>query len=392
MPLFAYEARDAEGHRMKGTMDAASPVEVHRTLREQGYRVVSCIPVEQQVSLSTTTFRYAFSPLSPERLSLLYRQLATGLSAGVSPYEVVRTLVNTASDAKVRQVFRKLTQSVVEGVSLSKAMSQHGWLFPQWVVGMVHAGERGGFIDRSLAYIADYYERIADAQRYTRWIRLYLSIVLVGCVLVAPFPRFLLHGIDWYVGILFKYLLPALIAGWLCMRIMRALLRHPQVNNRWLEIGFLIPGYRHVLRGWICARFSQTVSHLLEAGIPITEAINVASDVIDVPTLRRNMKDITTQLRQGKPLTPLVSTVGLFNADELSLLQAGEKAGTLASSFQHIATLCNSDADDMNRKMVWAQTALAYLLMAVCVAFAVGYAWKNFYEAIYEVIEREFSV
>ncbi|HID06766.1 MAG TPA: hypothetical protein EYP10_06420, partial [Armatimonadetes bacterium] len=139
MPLFTYEARDAQGNRMTGTMDALSPAEVHRALREQGYWVVSCIPAEEQIALSSITFRYAFSPLSPERLSLLYRQLATSLSAGISPYEVVRTLANTASDARVRQVFRKLSQTVVEGASLSKAMSQHGWLFPQWVIGMVRS-------------------------------------------------------------------------------------------------------------------------------------------------------------------------------------------------------------------------------------------------------------
>lgn len=84
--------------------------------------------------------------------------------------------------------------------------------------------------------------------------------------------------------------------------------------------------------------FSRQLSTLINAGLPISDALTSASDQIDNPKLRAIVADITQNVQGGATLKQAFSAFPeAFNQAYISLIEAGESSGTLDKSLQKIA-------------------------------------------------------
>ena len=80
MPAFAYQALDPAGKTHRGVMQGDTARAVRASLRERGMNPLDVAPVAETSSQRTSMFHRG---LSSAQLSLLTRQLATLLKAGL---------------------------------------------------------------------------------------------------------------------------------------------------------------------------------------------------------------------------------------------------------------------------------------------------------------------
>ena len=94
-----------------------------------------------------------------EEISVMTRQLATLLGAGIPLVQCLDSLVAQTRNAVLKKVIAQIKGSVNEGNTLTNALAEHPKLFSSIFINMVRAGEASGALDIVLERLADFGEK-----------------------------------------------------------------------------------------------------------------------------------------------------------------------------------------------------------------------------------------
>jgi len=84
--------------------------------------------------------------------------------------------------------------------------------------------------------------------------------------------------------------------------------------------------------------FTQELSTLLNAGVPVDRALSITSELTERPAFRSVLGDVIRVLKGGKPLADsLAGHPEYFSDLYINMVRAGEASGSLASVFERLA-------------------------------------------------------
>ena len=150
MPVYLYTAMDAKGREQKGKINAPNEEQVANELRRKGMFPTS-IRVAAKAKAAAAKKSGAkgggglnlnLGPVVIKRkeLTILTRQLAILLGAGLPLIRSLRTLERQAKSPGVRTVLGKVAETVEGGATFAEALSQHPKSFDKLFLNMVRAG------------------------------------------------------------------------------------------------------------------------------------------------------------------------------------------------------------------------------------------------------------
>ena len=93
-----------------------------------------------------------------DEVAMFCDQIAMLLNGGISLYEGTYMLYSEMEDSKTKAVLKQIDDQVRENVPLYSALESTG-AFPEYMVHMVHVGEKTGRLEQVMRSLADYYER-----------------------------------------------------------------------------------------------------------------------------------------------------------------------------------------------------------------------------------------
>ena len=96
----------------------------------------------------------------------------------------------------------------------------------------------------------------------------------------------------------------------------------------------------------VVARWSQTLSALLSAGVPLTEALGPTAQACDHPVFQRVTFQLQRRVSQGSSLSEAMQQTGSFPAMIVQLCATGEETGALDSLLGRAAGLMTTELDD----------------------------------------------
>jgi type IV pilus assembly protein PilC len=96
----------------------------------------------------------------------------------------------------------------------------------------------------------------------------------------------------------------------------------------------------------VVARWAQTLSALLAAGVPLTEALGPTAQACDHAVFARTTLQIQRQVVQGQSLSESMDQSGRFPAMIVQLCATGEETGALDSLLSRAGSLMESALDD----------------------------------------------
>src|SRR4029077_16215083 len=99
-----------------------------------------------------------------QELATFTQQLAHLLKCGMPLTVALESMSHLETKGIPSGVSKELKQEVMEGRSLSDAMSKQPRIFSDLFVNMVRAGEQSGALVEVLKRLADHYERFAEVQ------------------------------------------------------------------------------------------------------------------------------------------------------------------------------------------------------------------------------------
>lgn len=303
-------------------------------------------------------------PLSHDKLSILYRQLAQQLAAGLTIAQALRA----PSRAPAGDCFR-LAALAEAGRPMDEIVGRAGAWLPEGDRPFLAAGAASGRLPLVLANLADRHARLSATRRRMFWASLYPLGVFHFGALVLPFVRMIdfergLHGgVSDYVGGVLAILVPVWGLGALFWWLVR---RGNPVARAVLDFLPAIGGYR---RHQSLADFAFALGNLLEAGAPIGRAWLDAGEIAGAPRLRRASERMHVRVEQGLAPGAHLAETGAFPEEFVARYQNGEATGGLEASLLALA----ADHQERANGRLAAATMLYPGLLFAAVAAMIGY-------------------
>jgi type IV pilus assembly protein PilC len=310
--------------------------------------------------------------LSHAKLSVLYRQLAQQLSAGLTFAEALRA----PSPAPSRDCSR-LALMAEGGSGVAEIMGAAGAWLPERDRPFLIAGADSGRLPLVLANLADRHAQMGSTKRRIFFASIYPLAVFHFGALVLPFVRMVdfEKGLNWstpgYVGGLLAILAPVWGGAALLYVLVR---RGNPVANALLDALPAIGGYR---RHQSLADFSFALGNLLEAGTPIGKAWLDAGAIARSPKLRRASKRVLARIECGEAPGAHLGATGAFPDDFVTRYQTGERAGALESSLLALAAEHQERANGRLAAASMLYPGLLFAAVAAMIAYLVlGFVLK----------------
>lgn len=386
MALFRYQAQDAKGVRQRGTVEASAARQARQTLREQGLLVLSMSPVWA----SPWARLLVRNNLSLAQRSLLTRQLATLLHAGVPLTEALHAVAEQSTPRQVRQVLRGVAERVAEGHALAQALAHYPQAFPMVYRATVAAAERSGHLSGVLERLAEHGENQQALRQKVQLAMVYPVILLVVSLLVVgfllgyvvpdvvqafsrdhaqlPLATRVLIGLSNATN---QYGLVALALMAMAIALVAWALRQPVRRRQWHGFSLRLPGYGEFVRASDAARFISTLAILARSGVVLVEAMSIGAAVVGNLILRERLLQAARELGKGSTLANCLARSEALPPLMLHMIASGERAGELDNMLDRAADLQAKQLAGRISLLVSLCEPLMLLLMGGIVLFIV---------------------
>lgn len=307
------------------------------------------------------------------------RRMGVGLHAGVDILRVLETESRTGNP-RHRAALRSVVEDVRNGCTLSKAMFNVKDYFPPLLIQMVHASELGGRTESTFAYMANYYDDLAQTRSFflqqITWpvIQLILAVGIIGLTiliqgllsssgaqaynasgtgLVGVNGFFIYIGVVGSVALVIGIVIYGIVKNWFnCHRVLM-----PIVQN--------IPSLGTALTTLGLSRLSMTLSMLLNAGVEAKRSTKQAFLATGNYYFIGGMDDALKAIDKGESFGDAFDAAGVFPNDFLESMRLGELSGTETESLDHLA-LQYRDRAKAALKMLATLASTAIWLMVMC--------------------------
>ena len=370
MGAYEYTALDAGGKERRGVIEGDTPKHVRALLRERQLLPVTVGEVAQKEARRQKGFTLT-SGASAADLSLLTRQLATLVKAGLPLDEALTAVSQQTEKQRVQSILLGVRAKVMEGHTLADGFADFPRVFPEIYRATVAAGEQSGHLDRVLERLADYTENREEIRQKLVGALLYPIVLTVMCfsivsiLLVYVVPKvvdvfeanraklpfitqvlvnvsgFLRHNGIWL-------LLGLAAAGAFAWRA----LKDPAVLRRWHLAQLKLPIIGKLSRGFNTARFTRTLSILTGSAVPVLDALRISSEVITNLPMRDAVESASQRVREGAAIGRSLGTSKLFPPMTIHLISSGESSGELESMLERAAQSQERELDGLLAAMV----------------------------------------
>jgi general secretion pathway protein F len=358
MAAFHYEAIESNGHTARGVIEADGLRQARARIRELGLIVVKVEAVSQDSMHTGAGQRWRLRQnISSAQLSMLTRQLATLLEAGIPLEQSLGALIEQSEDESAHKILAGVRSELLAGHTLAQAMGQYKSVFPDIYRALIKAGEASGELGHVMLRLADYTESRQILRQKVILAFVYPAIVTVVALCVVfglliyvvpqvvsvfqqsqqtlPLLTRMLIGLSSLLQASWIYLLFVIGGGVLLLRI---LLRREDIRFQWHLRLLRLPMLGRLVRGLNTARMASTLAILSGSGVPLLVSLQAASGVVTNLPMRYALEEAAKKVREGVTLSRALAVSGLFPPILVHLISNGESSGKLDAMLDRAAT------------------------------------------------------
>ncbi|MFE4725380.1 type II secretion system F family protein [Microbacterium sp. NPDC056736] len=362
---YVYRAVDARGGAVvKGTIEAANESAVAGKLRSQGLTPLEVTPKSQTGLSREIKLPGRSGHVSARSLAVISRQMAGLINAGLPLMRTLTILIEQTDDKKLQPALVQVRADVEAGSSFSGALARYPKTFPPLMLSIIKVGEAGGFLGAALSSIAENYSREAELQNKIRAAVTYpiivLIIAMIGVFLMVtfvvpvfaqmfaglgsalPVPTQILINLSnnmWWIFPLIAIILIATIIWWRANR-------HTEQMRRVVDpIKLKIPIFGKLATKIAVARFTRNLSMMLNAGVPIIQALSIVGQASNNWKIEQAVRDVQESIRQGRSFAAPLAKADVFPAMVPQMVSVGEESGTLVDMLASVADFYEDEVE-----------------------------------------------
>jgi type IV pilus assembly protein PilC len=338
-----------------------------------------------------------------EELMNFSRQCSAFVAAGIPIVDALLVIAEDNRSKLLRQILRDAADRISQGTSLSEALTIHASALPNYYVPMIRAAELTGRLDEVLDQLAAYLSRDIEARRRIRSALTYpavvmvMTLVTVGVLAGWVLPQFksffesfgaelplitrILLGItdfvtSWYIiGLAVLAVLAVVVFG----------VGKTSPGRYYRDAALLrLPLFGTLLRFSIVERFCRILASMVQAGVPLPDAVHVAAESSSNGVYRRALSTVRESMMRGEGLATPLAASRMFPAGANQMLRVGEATGTLDRQLHTAATFYERELDYRMRRL----TDLFEPAVIIVVGVIVGFVAVALISAMYGIYRQ----
>lgn len=375
---FSYRAKTFDGGIKEGVMQAATADEAMRLLVRDNF-----IPEFVKPVVEDQGFRLTGRP-KLRSVVLFARQFATLVDAAVPLVESLEVAAELSEDRNLKKALNQVSADVQAGLSLADAMSRHPKVFSEIFVNMVEAGEQGGVLEKVLDRLAVYLEKSALLAARVKGAMIYPCIILAvalisaGVMLTFVVPSF--QEMFAASGLELPYPTQVLVslsdfvrAEWLTLLIATIVITFVIRQAYGTKVGRAIadalslklPVLGNLLRKTAVARFSQSMSSLLKAGLNFIDAFVASAGTTGNTVIENAILIGRPAIEGGGGIAESLASSGQMPHLVSKMVSVGEATGRLDDMFEKVAGFYEDEVENATEALVKALEPMFILVVGV---------------------------
>ena len=395
---FKYRATNEGEKRVHGVVKATSIKSAMAGLVEQGLDVVKL-----QEKRSVLKFEITKEKLPQDELMHFSRQLSAFVRAGIPLIEALEVIEEETDDKALRKMLVGVRESLITGDTFSDALLPYDTLFPKFYIDMVRAAELTGSLDSVLAELARYIKREMEARNKVKSALVYPAVILVmaiGTVIVLstfvlprfktffesfhatlPLPTRMLIAFTGFLARDWYEIIAAVVLAIVIPTILVRTRRGRRAKDRLI---LRLPVVGGVIRFAIIERFCRLLSTMLDAGVPLPEAMGVLGDGTKNVIFQEGLAHVRAAMLRGEGLARPMGATKLFPGAVIQMVRVGENTGTLDSQLEVGSDYYGQELEYKLQRL----TSLFEPAVIIFMGFAVGFVAIALISAMYGIYHQ----
>lgn len=384
MPVFIWEGTTRKNEVKKGEMEAVDELAVRSLLRRQGFK---SLEVKKKPKDISEYLPFLKGKVNEKDVVVFCRIFSTMINAGLPLIQCLDLLAQQEQNKAFKEIIKTVKEDVESGASLTDALKKHPAVFDNLFVNLVAAGEAGGILDVILGRLSSYMEKAMKLKSQVKGAMTYpiavlgISVGVVTLLLLKVIPVFkkMFEGMGGELPGPTQFLVNAsefaqsywwIMAG-ILVAIYIAFNRFSKTEKgRWTIDSLLLkaPIFGPLLKKVAVAKFSRTLSTMMNSGVPILEGLNIVSKTSGNVVVEAALMKTRQSISEGRTIAEPLMETGIFPPMVVQMIAVGEATGALDTMLSKIADFYDDEVD----AAVSAMTALLEPVMMVFLGGIVG--------------------
>jgi type IV pilus assembly protein PilC len=380
MQTFAYQARDALGTLIEGTLDVESRDEAAARLKRDGLIVVE---------LEEETGRLELLPrrISQSEIIYLTSQLAVMVDTGINLSTALGSIAEQETNPSLKSVLLDLHNRVEGGEDFSSALARHPRQFDKTFVALIKSAEQTGKLSEMLETVASYLRSRLETRQKVRAALAYPSIMAVLAVGVTIFlltyilpkfePLFTRKGVKLprptVIMMTASDLLIDYWPAWIALVVALALTyffgRRTDAGRQfidWMVIN--LPIFGPMTCKITISRALRTLGTMVASGVSMLDAIKLTAEVSSNYYYEQVWLRVLANITQGNRIVDSLKGEPLLPPTLVQMIGAGEETGKLDTVLAKVSNYYDREVEISLK----ATTSLIEPLMICAMGFIVG--------------------
>jgi general secretion pathway protein F len=401
MHTFRYQALQANGAPVKGTIEAADrksalqqlgkkglfpsnlEVETAKNSSEPKKLGASAKPAAAAAPPAASSSILSGGRVSRKDITAFTGEMAVLLGAGIPIPQALDGLGEEEENPALKGLIQSLSDSVRKGAAVSAALEEHPRQFSKLYVSMVRVGEEAGALQKVMTDLATLLQHedevrgeVVAAVSYPLFVLgfgLFTVAILLTVVLpklfgmlqemldVLPLPTLILLNTSAFLKSYWPFVLMALVglaAG------IRYAVKTPKGAWAWDNAKLQIPVMGRVFQAAALGRFARTLGTLLKSGVSLLPALKIVETTIGNLVLSNMISQVTEETRGGHSLATPLRNLAVFPKTVIQMISVGEESGKLDDMLLKVA--------DIQEREMRAKTKTLISLLAPALILVVG--------------------
>ncbi|MBT8360570.1 MAG: type II secretion system F family protein [Deltaproteobacteria bacterium] len=361
MPIYTWKGKNTFGEKRKGVVEA--PDQAAALAHVKRLRIADPVIKEKpkDIFANVALFR---PKVTGKDVVIFTRQLSTMIDAGLPLVQSLEILSKQQENSSFKKTLSEIQADVESGTTFADSMRKHPKVFDNLYSNMIEAGETGGILDTILSRLAIFMEKAMALKKKVKGAMTYpaiclaISILILIVILVFVIPVFeeMFSQMDAALPIptqivvslsnafknnLIWIVLPLIGFIYLFKKVYgteKGRLRVDQALLRAPVVGMLI-------RKVAVAKFTRTLSTMLQSGVPILEALQVVARTAGNKVIERAVLRVSDSIAEGRPIAEPLEESGVFPNMVVQMINVGESVGALDSMLEKIADFYDEEVD-----------------------------------------------
>ncbi len=334
-----------------------------------------------------TTIKFSSNNVTVPQKDLLifFRQLAVIIQSGVPLAQGLELLSENTKNEKFASIQIQIASRLQAGEELSVCLKKFPKVFAPITIGLIEAGEAGGILDKVLDRIAALIEQQAKIKSQIQGALTYPVIILVLAItvslgllifIVPTFDKMFkdmgaeLPGLTEFMLILSRIVtsfqffiftpIIIIIIAYIYSKYYETKSGRFKVDSFILKI----PLFGSLILRSEVASLCDTLSTLIDSGIPLVEAIERCIAASSNERVKRCLSKAIQSVKEGQELSRSIDSYDVFPKLVKSMLKIGEETGKLGFMTENLANFYKREVEEAVSSLTQAMEPMVIMVVA----------------------------